>query len=109
MNANIFADPTYWDASPQGHNGTVGNAAIYSAAFGYNYLQLISADIEYIYRPSYSYSKFQTSTANTTSYYIIMVRKRVTLICKVTLSWQIKVHGAAMSDSLKVAFGTSMP
>jgi len=37
MNANIFADPTYWDASPQGYNETVGNAAIYSAAFGYNY------------------------------------------------------------------------
>lgn len=69
MNANIFADPTYWDASPQGYNETVGNAAIYSAAFGYNYSQLISADIEYIYRPSYSYSKFQTSTSNTTSYY----------------------------------------
>lgn len=46
MNANVYADPVYWDASPQGYNGSVGNTAIYSAAFGYNYSQLISGDFE---------------------------------------------------------------
>jgi opacity protein-like surface antigen len=37
--------------------------ALYSAAVGYNPSDLYSVDVEYIYRPNYTYEKYQTSTA----------------------------------------------
>lgn len=101
MNANVYADPVYWDASPQGYNGNVGNTAIYSAAFGYNYSQLISGDIEYIYRPSYSYSKFQTSTATRTINFNGDKTRHFNLQSN-SLMGNLYLHGAALSDSLRI-------
>ena len=62
MNSNISPSAVYWDNSQQGYNGNIGSTALYSAAVGYNFSPLFSGDIEYIYRPSYTYSKYQTST-----------------------------------------------
>jgi opacity protein-like surface antigen len=101
MDARIFADPAFWDASPQGYNGTVNNTALYSAAFGYNYSPLISTDIEYIYRPSYSYSKFQTSTASTTPGFIGDTTRHFNLQSN-SLMANLYVHGAGISDYLKM-------
>jgi opacity protein-like surface antigen len=69
MNSNIYADPAYWDASPQGYNGNLGNSALYAIAGGVHFSPLWSADIEYIYRPSFHYTKYQTSTAVNTPFY----------------------------------------
>jgi len=101
MNANIVADPAFWDASPQGYNGKVGHTAFYSAAFGYNYTPLISGDIQYIYRPSYSYSKFQTSTALGTVDFNGDKTRHFDLQSN-SLMANLYLHGAAMSNSLKV-------
>jgi opacity protein-like surface antigen len=101
MNADIFADPAFWDASPQGYNGNIGHTAIYSAALGYNYSPLISGDIEYIYRPSYSYSKYQTSTATGTVDFNGDKTRRFDLQSN-SLMANLYLHGAALSDSLHV-------
>lgn len=100
MNAEVFADPVFWDVSPQGYDGNVGKTAIYSAAFGYNYSPLISGDIEYIYRPSYSYSKFQTSTASGTVGFNGDKTRHFDLQSN-SLMANLYLHGAAMTDSLK--------
>tara|TARA_R110002126_G_scaffold175960_1_gene324559 strand:+ start:11964 stop:12758 length:795 start_codon:yes stop_codon:yes gene_type:complete len=63
MKAGISPDHQTWDTSPQGYNADVGNTALYSAAFGYHISSLLSGDIQYIYRPSYNYEKYQTSSA----------------------------------------------
>lgn len=101
MNTEVFANTAFWDASPQGYGGNVGNTIVYSAAFGYNYSPLISGDIEYIYRPSYSYSKFQTSTASTTPNFNGNKTRYFDLQSN-SLMANLYLHGAAMSDSLKV-------
>jgi opacity protein-like surface antigen len=61
----VFVDaPTaFWDASPQGYNGTLGNRPLAEIAFGYEIDPLLSADIGFSYRPHFKYRKFQTSTA----------------------------------------------
>ena len=101
MNTNVYTDPLYWDASPQGDNGTVGNTAIYSAAFGYNYSKLIIGDIEYIYRPSYSYSKCQTLTANNTINFNGYKTRHFNLQSN-SLMENLYLHGASLSDSLQI-------
>jgi opacity protein-like surface antigen len=106
MDANIYADPTYWDASPQGYNANVGKTALYSAAFGYNYSSLLSGDIEYIYRPSYSYSKFQTSTASNTTGFNADKTRHFDLQSN-SLMANVYLNGAAISEYLKVTLWNS--
>ena len=100
-NANIYADPDYWDVATQGYGGNVGNTAIYSAAFGYNFSPLISADIEYIYRPSYFYSKFQTSAAILTQDFN-GTKTRYFNLQSNSLMANAYLHGAGIYDALKV-------
>ena len=61
--SHLEIDPLYWDESPQGYNSTLGDSALFSLAFGYNFSPLVSVDVDYTYRPSFTYSKFQTSSA----------------------------------------------
>ena len=61
--SNIYADPIYWDASPQGYDSNLGNSALYGIAGGRHFSPLLNGDIEFIYRPSFNYAKYQTSTA----------------------------------------------
>ena len=105
-NADISADPVYWDVSPQGYGGNVGETAIYSAAFGYNYSPLISGDVEYTYRPSYSYSKFQMSTATGTLNFNGDKTRHFDLLSN-SLMFNLYLHGAGLSDSLKMNIGNT--
>ena len=70
------------------------------AAFGYNYSPLISGDIEYIHRPSYSYSKFQTSTAVTILNFNGSKIRHFSLQSN-SLMANLYLHGAAITESLK--------
>lgn len=67
--SHIYADPIYWDASPQGYNGKLGHSALYGVAGGRHFNPLWSGDIEFIYRPSFHYKKYQTSTAYNTIFF----------------------------------------
>ena len=69
FNSSIYADPIYWDASPQGYQGTLGGSALYGIAAGAYVSPLWSGDIEFIYRPSFHYTKYQTSTAVDTIFF----------------------------------------
>ena len=69
FNSSIYADPIYWDASPQGYQGTLGGSALYGIAAGAYASPLWSGDIEFIYRPSFHYTKYQTSTAVDTIFF----------------------------------------
>ena len=101
MNANTKVSATYWDASPQGYNGTVGSTAIYSAAFGYNYSPMLSGDVEFIYRPAYSFSKFQTSTAVGTINFNGDKTRNFDLQSNSVMA-NLYLHGSGISDSLKM-------
>jgi len=67
--SQIYADPIYWDASPQGYDGKLGKSALYGIAGGRHFSPLWSGDIEFIYRPSFNYAKYQTSTAYNTIFF----------------------------------------
>jgi opacity protein-like surface antigen len=101
MNSNISPNSAYWDVSPQGYDGNIGSTAIYSAAFGYNYSKLISADIEYIYRPSYTYSKYQTST-NASSVNFSGNKTRYFDLQSNSLMANLYLHGQGVSDKMKL-------
>ena len=92
-------DPAYWDASPQGYNGDVGQSALYSAAIGYNYSKLISTDFEYIYRPSFNYTKYQTSTASGTVSFNGNKTRNFNLQSN-SLMWNVYLHGKGYDDAL---------
>ncbi len=100
INANN-ASSVFWDATPEGYNSSLGKTALYSAAFGYNYSPLISADMEFIYRPSYSYSKFQTSTDQGTVNPLGNKTRRFNLESN-SLMANAYLHGAGWSDKLKI-------
>lgn len=93
-------NPSYeWDPSPQGYNNNLDNSALYSAAFGYNFSKLISADIEYVYRPSFKYSKYQTSTAVDTANFVGNKIREFDLASN-SLMANLYIHGAALSERL---------
>lgn len=92
-------NPAYWDASSQGYNGTVGQSALYSAAIGYNFSKLISTDFEFIYRPSFSYKKFQDSNASTTVEFN-GDKTRLFNLESNSLMWNVYLHGKGYSDAL---------
>lgn len=64
--ASISADSP-WDPANQGYNANLGQTAFYTAGIGYQFNPLISVDIEATIRPSYSYSKFQTTSPQAAS------------------------------------------
>ncbi len=61
--ANISADTSFWDPSPEGYNSTLGTAPLFTAGVGYRLNPWLSLDIDATHRGLYSYEKFQTSTA----------------------------------------------
>jgi len=101
MNTDINASSVFWDSTPEGYNNNLGKTALYSAAFGYNYSPLISADMEFIYRPAYSYTKFQTSTDQSTTNPLGNKTRRFNLESN-SLMGNAYLHGAGLSDKLKV-------
>lgn len=92
-------DPTYWDATPQGYNGDVGQSALYSAAIGYNFSKLISSDFEFIYRPNFNYAKFQTSDAVSTVEFN-GDKTRIFDLQSNSVMWNVYLHGKGYSDAL---------
>lgn len=63
---DISVDTSFWDASPQGYNSSLGNSAIFNAEAGYIANPWLSFGLGVSYRGDYSYSQFQTSTAMNT-------------------------------------------
>ncbi len=94
-------NPVYWDASPQGYNGNIGQSAIYSAALGYNLSKIISSDFEFIYRPSYHYSKYQTSTAVNTIFFNGN-KTRYFDVQSNSIMWNAYLHGGSYSNTLNL-------
>ncbi len=70
---------------------------MYSGAIGYNFSPLLSADIEYIYRPSYSYKVFQTPTPEYSSY---SARTRFFDLQSNSLMANAYLHGKGISQRL---------
>lgn len=103
MNTNLKANPFSWDSSFEGVNGRVGQTAIYSAAIGYNFSPLMSFDFEYIYRPSYSYAKYQTfptTTSFPTPNYLSTSRTRYFNLQSNSLMANLYFHGRGISENL---------
>lgn len=92
-------DPAYWDASPQGYNGDIGQSALYSAAIGYHFSELISSDFEFIYRPGFNYTKYQSSSAVDTLDFN-GDKTRFFDLQSNSLMWNVYLHGKGYSDAL---------
>lgn len=103
MKANIYANPTYWDAAPQGYDASMGATALYSAAFGYRFSKLVSADVEYIYRPSYSYSRYQSPSAPNAIFFVGDVTRHFNLASN-SLMTNLYFSGSGLSKSLVYYF-----
>ena len=101
MNTGIDANPTTWDPAIQGYDANVGKTALYSAAIGYNFTPLVSFDFEYIYRPSYHYSKFQTAAASAnTLNYSSDSKTRYFNLQSNSVMGNLYLHGKGLSDHL---------
>lgn len=61
--ASLEVDPAFWESSPQGYDGDLGNSEFYTLGAGYHFNPLFSMMLEATYRPSFEYKRFQTSTA----------------------------------------------
>jgi hypothetical protein len=92
-------NPAFWDASPQGYNGDIGQSALFSAAMGYNYSKRISTDFEFIYHPSFNYTKYQTSTATNTIFFNGDKTRYFNLESD-SIMWNMYFHGKGYSDAL---------
>lgn len=54
-------NPNLWASASQGYNSDLGDSEFYSGGLGFVLNQLLSISLEVTRRPSYEYSKFQTS------------------------------------------------
>lgn len=104
MNTGLKPNLLIWDASPQGYNADVGHTALYSAAFGYQISPLISGDVQYIYRPSYDYQRFQTSSSTDTVSFEGNKTRYFDLHSN-SLMVNAYLHGRGYSDRLNRALG----
>ncbi len=103
MKSHIYANPTYWDAAPQGYDASMGATALYSAAFGYRFSKLVSADVEYIYRPSYSYSRYQSPPERDAIFFVGDVTRHFNLASN-SLMANLYFSGSGLSESLVYYF-----
>ncbi len=101
MSSHINPSPIFWDSSPEGYSQKLSKTAVYSSAFGYNYSPLISTDIEFIYRPAYEYSKFQTSTDQSTTSPLGNKTRRFNFESN-SLMGNVYLHGTGISNKLKL-------
>lgn len=99
MNINVSADPLYWDAAPQGYNNDFRSSALYSAAAGYHFSPLISLDVEFIYRPTFSYQQFQTSMAAGT-FGFLGTKTRYFQFESNSIMANVSLHGQGFSPNL---------
>ncbi len=104
LTSDIYADPVFWDAAPQGYNAALGSTALYSVALGYQVSPLLSADVEYIYRPKYSYSRYQTPPKRDASFFVGNVTRNFNLESN-SLMVNAYLHGAAFPDMLVYKMG----
>lgn len=100
LNSSIYANPTYWDASPQGYGGTLGNSALYGVAAGSYFAPDVSGDIEFLYRPLFHYTKYQTSTAVNTIFFNGN-KNRYFNFQSNSLMGNIYLHGGRFFEELK--------
>ena len=70
MKAKICADPSFWDASPEGYNARIGSSAFYQTSLGYQRCSMFAFQVSATYRPGYDYCRFQTSTATSTTLFL---------------------------------------
>lgn len=107
-NANIAADDTFWDPSPQGYNATLGNSEFYDIGLGYNISPAVSVQVTDTYRPSYAYRKVQTPVGGDTPGFLGGKTRYFNLDDNALLATVI-LHGAGLSDKLAWSIGqTSM-
>ena len=96
---DISANPVDWDASPQGYNNSLNNSVLYTAGFGAQFTPLISLDVETTLRPSFSYKKYQTSTASGTPNFLGN-KTRYFNLSDTSLMLNAYFHGQGLSDRL---------
>jgi len=64
--ASIRASSIDWDPAPQGYNSNVKQSEVYTAGIGYHFSVPVSILFETGYRPSFKYSRYQSSVASGT-------------------------------------------
>ena len=100
MQADMNVVTPIWDPSPEGYNHNVGSTALYSAAAGYHFSPLISLDFEYIYRPSFTYAKYQTSLATGVAGFAGTEKIRYFNLQSNSLMANLGLHGQGLSPHL---------
>ncbi len=64
--ASISASPTFWDPTPEGYNGNVGQSEVLGAGIGYVINPLLRFEVGADHRNSFEYSKYQSTPTSTT-------------------------------------------
>lgn len=64
--SNATHDGGFWDSAQQGYDSDLGMSENYGIGFGYKFDPLVSLELNYNYRPSFSYSKYQTPESSST-------------------------------------------
>jgi hypothetical protein len=97
--ANISADSSFWDPSPQGYNTNLGTSEFYEGGLGYNISPVFSVQITDTYRPSYAYRKVQTPVGGNTPGFLGGKTRYFNLDDNALLA-TVVLHGAGLSDRL---------
>lgn len=107
QSADIYADPTYWDASPQGYNSSVDHSVLYTAGVGAQITPALSVVIDGSMRPGFSYERYQTSNANNTPGFL-GDKTRYFELENTSLMVDAYLQGKGLSDHLYYNLGHNM-
>ncbi len=58
--ANVKANPSFWDPAKQGYNSDLDSSEVYSAGLGMRVSPLLALAVDVSRRPSFKYEKFQS-------------------------------------------------
>lgn len=99
--ANAAPGGGMWDAAPQGYGGDVGNSQNVGIGFGYNATPLVSVELNYNSRPSFSYAQYQTPSPSS-----IGPRTRYFDLENESIMLNGVVHLDQISNRLKFSIGS---
>lgn len=67
LDADVSAPTAFWSPAIEGYNANLGVRPIAEVGFGYEFSNLLSAELSLSYRPQYEYRKKQTVTPDSTT------------------------------------------
>lgn len=99
QNANISADPIFWDPAVEGYNSRLGTGGMIGAGFGYAFNNWFSGGVTLLHQTGFKYDKFQTAIPGAGTVGALPDKTRHFKLASTSVMFDGRLHGKGLGFS----------